>query len=74
MKCSRDMAIALQRIMIYLSAVDDYERRKKEEREAWKRVVEAVHNMTDYDRNVFERLYEKQLAGVKKNARRFSAR
>ena len=68
MKCSRDMAIALQRIMIYLSAVDDYERRKKEEREAWKRVVEAVHNMTDYDRNVFERLYEKQLAGVKKNA------
>ena len=68
MKCSRDRAIALQRIMIYLSAVDDYERRKKEEREAWKRVVEAVHNMTDYDRNVFERLYEKQLAGVKKNA------
>ena len=68
MKCSRDMAIALQRIMIYLSAVDDYERRKKEEREAWKRVVEAVHNMTDYDRNVFERLYEKQQKKKKKNA------
>lgn len=68
MKCSRDMAIALQRITTYLNAFDDYKRREKEAQEAWERVVKAVHNMTDYDRKVFDRLYEKQLAEVKKNA------
>lgn len=67
MKCSKNMAVACQHIVAYIAAYEDFVRRDKERQEAWERVVKAVHNMSNYDKRVFSRYCEQQIAEVVKN-------
>lgn len=60
--------IAHQRITAYLAAFDDWERRNKEAQEAWERLVKSVHQMTDYDKKVFKRVFEKWIKEAKNAA------
>ena len=56
------------RITKCVCAADECIRRENDLRDAWKRMMDAFHNLTDSDRAIYERICAELIPEVVKNA------